>query len=135
MRFPNVSDWNKRREISYRLNQWDDVNLPYLYVDRKHDDLANRVIGFFENGSELEFPAKYVFCNIIYAYYIVKYFGGDFYQLLDDKRLLFDSPSQLLYHDDKYAYDKIIAKVLPNLESYQSIKKTRDYFNREFMIN
>lgn len=132
------NDWKRRRRIAYKLyrGMFDDANQQYT-IENEHDydKLAEQVIDFFNNGSQLIYPAKYVFCNIVYSYYLNKYFGVLFYQALDDRQTLFDSPCPLLYSDAKSMYDRVLDVVLPNLESYQSIDKTRHYFKMEFLIS
>jgi len=132
-----TKDWQKARKLSYILyrGMFNDTNLSYETKNVHGEDLANQVIDFFEHGSLLVFPAKYVFCNIVYAYYLSKYFGEDFYKCLDDPEVLFDTPCKVLYSDDRIAYDIILRKVLPSIESYPSIVKTRHYFKMEFLIN
>ena len=131
-------DWKTRRKIAYKLYNglFDDVDLPHVVIDNQTDEqLASQVINFFENGSELIYPAKFIFCNIVYSYYLNKYFDVPFYQALNDVETLYDSPCVILYNDRKNVYDIVLAKVLPNFENFNSIKKTRHYFKMEFLVD
>ena len=70
----------EKRKLSYLINEWDDVNLPYTF---DYNNISKQVIDFFINGSELLFPAKSYFVAIIYAKCLEKYFNEDFYESLN----------------------------------------------------
>lgn len=138
MRFPQISDWRERRRIAYLLygNDWGDSGHKFVHKQYTDDQqLIDDVVDMFENGSTLTFPAKYVFVNIIYCYFLNKVFGVDFYQALDDRSVLFDSPYPILYHEKREAYDAILAKTLDKIITYDSIKPTVRYFEREFLLD
>lgn len=133
-----MKEWERRRRLSYKLyaGLFDDVNLPYEIQNTNDDDaLYHQVLYFFEHQSELIYPAKFIFCNIVYSYYLNKYFGEDFYESLDNKDLLADSPMILLYGDNKPLYDSILKEVMDRIETLPSVVKTRHYFKMEFLIN
>ncbi len=130
-------DWLQRRQLAYRLYRglFDDVNLKYTIIENQTDDqLVQQVLDFFENGSELIYPAKYIFCNIVYSYYLNKYFNLDLYRQLDDLNTLYDSPCPIVYHDRPNVYKRVLNVVLPKIETLQSVNKTRKYFKMEFLI-
>lgn len=136
--FGLTNDWRARRKIAYKLykNVFNDVNLPLTYIDSYDDHtLIETVLAFFKRGSELIYPAKYVFCNIVYSYYLNKYFGVDFYEALDSRETLFDSPYPLLYSQAKNVYDTVLNEIEGQIESLPSIVKTRHYFKMEFLID
>lgn len=137
IRFPQITDWRQRRRLAYRLygNSWTDTNLPYIIKQYDDESLIRTVVDMFEHGSELIFPPKFIFVNIVYSYYLNKYFGLSFYQMIDTEDLLFDSPAKILYSDNKYVYDQILSKVLDRIESFESINKTRKYFKLEYLID
>ena len=63
MKFNDLS-WQQRRQLAYRLYSglFNDVNLPYTVIENQTDEqLAEQVIDFFKHGSELVYPAKYIF--------------------------------------------------------------------------
>ena len=120
------------RKTSYSLNNWDDQNLKH-YVD--FNDVPETVIEFFENGSQLIYPAKSYFVAIVYAACMHEFFGKDFYAMLDDKELLPDDKYFLPYSRSKQTYDMILSKI--NIDSILSAKhteKTVQYFKSEFMV-
>ena len=131
------NDWKQRRKLAYKLYRglFNDANLPHT-IENQHDldALQQQVVDFFKNGSELIYPAKYVFCNIVYSYYLNKYFQVPFYEALDNRETLFDSPCPLLYHQAKQLYDNVIDQVIDDIESLPSTTKTRHYFKMEFLI-
>lgn len=132
-----LNNWKDRRKVAYTLyrGMFDDCNLPYtIENDNDYRALTKQVLDFFEHGSELIYPAKYVFCNIVYSYYLNKYFNVPFYQALDDKDTLFDSPCPLLYNQAKSVYDEVIEKVIDRIDRLPSVTKTRHYFKMEFLI-
>lgn len=128
-------DWLQRREIANKLYNYSDNNLDFVILnDQTDDQIISQVLSFFENGSELVYPAKYIFCNIIYSHYLAKYFNLDFYNQLSDSNTLSDSPMYYFYDDHKNVYDEVLNKVYDRLEQYESINKTRKYFKQEFLI-
>lgn len=134
----NNLDWKARRKIAYKLYNglFDDYNLQYKVIkDQTDDQLIDQVIDFFINGSELIYPAKYIFCNIIYSYYLNKYFSVDFYQALDNIDTLYDSPCPVLYHDRPHVYNSIISAIIDRIELLPSVNKTRHYFKMEMLID
>ena len=128
-------NFKQRRQVSNALNVYDDSNLPFIIkTNQSNEELYEEVINFFENGSELIYPSKYIFCNIIYSFYLEKYFGEDFYERLSSEDTLEDSPMYYTYKDNPDLYDKILDEVLPKLETYSSIEKTMYYFKQEFLL-
>ena len=128
-------DWKSRRNLANQLYKYSDNNLQYTVEQSQTDQqLTDQVIDFFVNGSQLIYPAKYIFCNIVYCHFLSKYFNLDFYKQLDDKDTLPDSPMYCTYSDRKTVYDNVLSKILVNIESYDSISKTRKYFKQEFLI-
>ena len=51
-----------KRKLSYLLNIWDDVNLPYIF---NNDNVEDQVVNFFLTESELIYPAKSYFVAIV----------------------------------------------------------------------
>lgn len=130
--------WMQRRKIAYKLYDglFNDNNLPIKVINNQTDEqLAEQVIDFFKNGSELIYPAKYIFCNIVYSYYLHKYFQCDFNAQLNDLNTLYDSPCPILYNDRPNVYKHVLTAINPNIETYQSTSKTRKYFKMEFLID
>lgn len=122
-------DLKNKRKLSYLMNNWDDVNLPYTY---DYTNIDTQVINFFKNGSELIYPAKSYFVAIVYAKCFEKFFNIDFYEALNDKDLLPDDYYFSLYNENKDLYDKIIENI-GDIWQYDSIIKTVNYFKKEFL--
>lgn len=122
-------DLKNKRKLSYLMNNWDDVNLPYTY---DYTNIDTQVINFFKNGSELVYPAKSYFVAIVYAKCFEKFFNIDFYEALNDKDLLPDDYYFSLYNENKDLYDKIIENI-GDIWQYDSIIKTVNYFKKEFL--
>lgn len=119
-----------KRKLSYLLNIWDDVNLPYIF---NNDNVEDQVVDFFLTESELVYPAKSYFVAIVYAKCLEKYFGGSFFEYLNDPELLPDDTFFKVYSQDKSTYDNIINRI-GDIWKYPSICKTVNYFKKEFLI-
>lgn len=119
-----------KRKLSYLLNIWDDVNLPYIF---NNDNVEDQVVDFFLTESELIYPAKSYFVAIVYARCLEKYFGGSFFEYLNDPELLPDDTYFKIYSQDKSTYDNIINRI-GDIWQYPSICKTVNYFKKEFLI-
>ena len=119
-----------KRKLSYLLNIWDDVNLPYIF---NNDNVEDQVVDFFLTESELIYPAKSYFVAIVYAKCLEKYFGGNFFEYLNDPELLPDDTYFKTYSQNKSTYDNIINRI-GNIWQYPSICKTVNYFKKEFLI-
>ncbi|MGN1394121.1 MAG: hypothetical protein ACI4V7_08875 [Succinivibrionaceae bacterium] len=123
----------EKRQLSYLLHEWDDINLPYTV---NYKNIPNQVIKFFKTESKLVYPAKTIFVAIIYAKCLEEFFKVPFYEALDDDDLL---PDDKYFKDYKYSkykkeYDKILLKI-GNIWQYDSILKTIYYFKKEFLID
>lgn len=119
-----------KRKLSYLLNIWDDVNLPYIF---NNDNVEDQAVDFFLTESELIYPAKSYFVAIVYAKCLEKYFGGSFFEYLNDPELLPDDTYFKVYSQDKSTYDNIINRI-GDIWQYPSICKTVNYFKKEFLI-
>lgn len=123
-------DLKNKRQLSYLINEWDDINLPYTF---DYNNIDEQVIDFFKNGSKLIYPAKSYFVAIIYAKCLEKYFQIDFYESLNDIDLLPDDCYFSTYNQNKDIYDNIIENI-EDIWQYDSIMKTVTYFKKEFLI-
>ena len=124
-------DLKQRRKLSYLMNVWDDVNLPYIL---NYDNIEQEVIDFFFTESQIIYPAKSYFVAIVYAHCLSKYFHQDFLNALSDSELLPDDKFFIPYSQDKERYDKIL-QAIGNIWQYPSICKTVNYFQKEFLID
>lgn len=130
---PNYLQERRKKSREF-FKQYTDENVKIEIVkDQTEQELIMQVLLFFETESQCIYPAKYIFCNIVYSYYLNKYFGLDFKECLADEDILKNSPIEYAYKDHMHVYDAILAK-LNDIENYVSIKKTRLYFKQEFLI-
>lgn len=128
-------DLQLRRQKSNQFYQhYCDEVITVDYQTLNNQELIKQVLDFFFIECLCIYPAKYIFCNIVYSYYLQKYFGLDFYQQLNDKDTLTNSPYYCLYSDRKDVYDQVIEKVYTQIEQLPSCRKTRLYFKQEFLI-
>ncbi len=119
-----------KRKLSYLINDWDDLNLPFTINDK---DIASQVVDFFYEQSELVYPAKSYFVAIVYAKCLEHFFHEDFYECLSVKDLLPDDKFFKTYIDSQEIYDNILTRIKDPL-SYKSVEKTVSYFKKEFLI-
>lgn len=128
-------NWKNRRKLSYLINDFDDVNLPYtVRTYNSYEALVKEIVYFFINGSELIYPAKSYFVAIVYAKLLEKYFGVDFYTALEDQELLPDDIFFVTYNNSREIYDSVL-KTIGNPLGYEATEKTKKYFYQEFMID
>lgn len=130
---PNYLQERRKKSRKF-FKQYTDENVKIEIVkNQTEQELIEQVLLFFETESSCIYPAKYIFCNIIYSYYLNKYFNLNFKECLSDKNVLKNSPIEYSYKDHIEIYEAILSK-LKDIESYASIKKTRLYFKQEFLI-
>ena len=128
-----MSTWKDRRRLAYLIYDFDDINLPYIYIEESKEDLINRIILFFQTESELIYPAKSFFVAIVYSKCIEKFFNINFYTVLNDKELLPDDRFFKTYSEASEIYDKVLKKIT-DIWEYKSINATLKYFYQEFLI-
>lgn len=137
----NIQNWRKRRLLSYLKNKntFGDEHLLYSHIDMNNEQLYHTIMYFFENESQLLYPAKSYYVAIIYAWLLNKYFGEDIKKALDYADLLnYDDKFFVRYSNNKEIYDKLLDNVIDNLNKglyNNSISKTLSYFCKEFLIN
>lgn len=125
--------WKEKRKLAYLINDFDDIDLPYVYKEMNDKDLISLIVHFFKTESDLIYPAKSYFVAIIYAKNIERIFGDNFYNVLNDKDLLPDDLYFKTYSEAKYIYDSVL-KEINNIWDYKSINATLKYFYQEFLI-
>lgn len=132
----------EKRNLSYLFKEFDDANLARIVLNSATDDeIADRVIGFFVEGSALVYPPKSYFVAIVYAACMLKYFPEHFKDIVEPLKCV-----DLLDNDDFFSpymsrTAPIYNKVLQWLErerieilDYASTMKTHNYFKEEFLI-
>jgi hypothetical protein len=131
------SEWKIRQEIFHRLNtnHDDDLKLHNIVID---DNIVESSIKYFTT-TELGwvYPAKSYVVGICYARWISKYFGENFYEVLNDSSLLFNNdPYFVTYENDKDIYDGILKIIgLDFDETLGIVPDIKEYFMKEFMVN
>ena len=137
MSYSNL-DYKQRKALSDILHKGlhtdNNYNVHFDFCD-KSAKYVNDVVDFFYFGSKPIYPQKYIFCNIIFSYYLNKYFGVDFYQALSDNSKLDDSPLIYSYKDHKNVYDHIIGIVGTDIDHFPSVIATRHYFKQQYLID
>lgn len=128
-------EWKVNQEIYHRLNKEHSDSL-YGFDILMSDDIVNDAVEYFNNPDMgFVYPAKSYVVAICYAHWLSKDFKEDFYELLDDKDLLYNNdPYFKRYSEDKDTYDKIIEKVLPFDEEKGIIQDIKQYYKSEFMV-
>ena len=121
---------NQLRQLSYLMNEWDDVSLDHKV---NYNDIEDQIVDFFITESQLIYPAKSYFVAIVYAKCLEKYFKIPFYEALDYEDLLYDDKYFEKYSDSKHIYDNVIKRI-GDIWQYKSICKTVDYFMKEFLL-
>lgn len=127
-----IQELLKRRKIAYKLFDWNDKDLD-ITID--HSDVISQTIHFFQTQSELIYPAKSYFVAIVYAKCLEQYFAQDFYKSLDDDQLIPDDPYFVPYSTDCQTYNIILDNISKDVLSYDSTKKTVEYFKKEFLVD
>lgn len=134
----------EKRKLANLFQEYDDVNLPIEILNSATDDeIADRVIEFFIEGSALIYPFKSYFVAIVYAAcmmkYFSKYFNKDIVDPLKCEDLL-DKDDFFVPYNDKtnVIYNKVLRwfeKQRVEILDLPSTNKTHDYFKQEFLIN
>lgn len=130
---PNYLQERRKKSREF-FKQYTDENVEITILkNQTEQEIIDQVLLFFEKESSCIYPAKYIFCNIVYSYYLNKYFNLDFKDCLSDSDVLKNSPIEYTYSTHKIVYETILSK-LDDIECYASIRKTRLYFKQEFLI-
>lgn len=126
-------DLNKRRKLSYLMNDFDDVNLPCIIKEDATDqEIIDTVVKFFRTESQLIYPAKSYFVALVYAYCIQVTANISYIKALDWDDLLIDDRFFKPYSEAKHIYDAIIEQIGCPL-NYKAAEKTVNYFGAEFV--
>lgn len=124
---------NRRRKLSYLMNDFDDVNLPCIIKEDATDqEIIDTVVKFFRTESQLIYPAKSYFVALVYAYCIQATANISYIKALDWDGLLIDDRFFKPYSEAKHIYDAIIEQIGCPL-NYKAAEKTVNYFKAEFL--
>ena len=126
--------WRDRRKLSYLMHEFDDIRLDVTVKEMSAPHIMKTVVRFFEEGSELLYPAKSYFVAIVYAKLLEKHFGVPFMDALNMDDLLPDDKWFLPYKKAKVIYDGVLAGIPEDFLKLPSTKKTTAYFMQEFLL-
>lgn len=130
-----MKDWKIKQELYHRLNVVHEDDLSKVQIE-KSDDIVNNAIRYFEERDVgWIYPSKSYVVAICYAWWLAHDFKEDFYDLLNDKDLLYgNDPYFRHYGADKDTYNKILDKVLPIDEDKGMVPDIKKWYTAEFML-
>ena len=130
-----MKEWKIRQEIFHRLNKTLDDDLTGKTIHHLNDDkkiALSAILHFRESDLPYIYPSKSYVVGICYAKWLSQDFNENFYELLDDKDLLYgNDPYFKPYFEKKYIYDKIIESVFPFDDTKGMIPHIRKYYDAE----
>lgn len=141
-----LKDHKLRQEMFHKLELTDDWFTPNSYTVIEYADpdrLVDAVVDYFYTDHRfVEFPAKSYAVAIIYAQLLQDYFDLPMMESLADPDLLFGNDKFFVPYNSKskYIYNEAIEELDrmgafdPFNEDVQQVKKTIEYFKREFFI-
>ena len=115
-------------------NHTDDLNkIPVEFSD---DVIGNAIKYFYDKDMPFVYPSKSYVVAICYAYWLSKDFNEDFYELLNDKNLLYgNDPYFKTYNQDINTYDSILKNIMPLNENAGIVSDIKEYYKKEFLID
>lgn len=130
------NEWKIRQILSHRLQTvyTDDIKTKPVIIS---DNIVGDAIAYFtQDEVGWLYPAKSYMVGICYSRWISEIFGGDFYEILNDKELLFNNdPYFKCYSEDRETYDAIINIVGLNFDQTKGyVSDVRVYFEEEFLL-
>lgn len=129
-------EWKIRQELYHRMetNHTDDLNkIPVEFSD---DVIGNAIKYFYDKDMPFVYPSKSYVVAICYAYWLSKDFNENFYELLNDKNLLYgNDPYFKTYNQDINTYDSILKKIMPLNEKLGIVLDIKEYYKKEFLID
>jgi len=130
-----MKDWKIKQELYHRLNVVHEDDLSKVQIE-KSDDIINNAIRYFnEKDVGWIYPAKSYAVAICYAWWLTADFNEDFYELLNDKDLLYrNDPYFRPYSASKDEYNAILDKVLPIDERKGMVPDIKKWYTAEFML-
>lgn len=128
-------EWKIRQELYHRMetNHTDDLNkIPIEFSD---DVIGNAIKYFYDKNMPFVYPSKSYVVAICYAHWLSKDFNENFYELLNDKNLLYgNDPYFKTYNQDINTYDSILKKIMPLNEKLGIVLDIKEYYKKEFLI-
>jgi hypothetical protein len=128
-------EWKIRQALYHKLNGDYTDDLKKVKIEINKNIVENAVRYFYNTDMPFIYPSKSYVVAICYAYWLSKDFGEDFYELLNDKDLLYDNdPYFKTYSEDTKTYDEILKKVMPLDENKGIVPDIKNYYMAEFFI-
>lgn len=132
-----MKDWKARQTAYHTMgiilenNMRDDLNNVDIVITENVVDDALR--HFNECVDQWIYPAKSYVVAICYANWLAEDFGEQFYEVLDDKELLFgNDPYFVPYLEDKEIYDTILSKLKFDSDKGM-VPDIRKYYEEEML--
>jgi len=130
-----MKDWKIKQELYHRLNREHKDDLKDVVIIKSPDVIDNAIKYFIEKDLGWVYPAKSYAVAICYAWWLSLDFKEDFYDLLNDKDLLYgNDPYFRPYSASKDEYNAILDKVLPIDESKGMVPDIKKWYTAEFML-
>ncbi len=130
-----MKDWKIKQELYHRLNREHKDDLKDVVIIKSPDVIDNAIKYFTEKDLGWVYPAKSYAVAICYAWWLSLDFKEDFYDLLNDKDLLYgNDPYFKHYSADKDTYNAILDKVLPIDENRGMVSDIKKWYTAEFML-
>ena len=129
-----MKEWKLKQEVYHRLNPThkDTLNDKEIYLIWEDNDIIlNAKRHWVEQVDRFIYPAKSYCVAICYAKWIERDYGDNFYDLLNDKDLLYgNDPYFEIYKGKEHICDPII-EAFPKDEQLGMIPDIRDYYEKE----
>lgn len=128
-------EWKIRQALYHKLNSDYTDDLKKIKIEISRDVVENAIRYFYNADMPFIYPSKSYVVAICYAYWLSKDFGEDFYELLNDRDLLYgNDPYFKTYEEDTKTYDEILKKVMPLDENKGIVPDIKNYYMAEFFI-
>ncbi|WP_127714887.1 hypothetical protein [Halobacteriovorax sp. HLS] len=141
-----MKEWHIRHKIFHQIfkdmDLGDDLSKEIIIEEHDEDSIVKRALQYPQiQTKELYYPGKSFCVAIIYAKLLEKHFKEDFYDSLNDERLLYENdPYFIPYNKAKSTYDRILSEfdwdLFENLnKASENFNKTCEYFDKEFLLH
>jgi hypothetical protein len=128
-------EWKIRQKLYHKTNTEHDDDLNKLHTEYSSNIIETAVKYFNDKDLGFVYPAKSYVVAICYAYWLSKDFNENFYELLNDKDLLFgNDPYFKTYEEDTKTYDEILKNIMPFNENKGIVPDIKNYYMAEFFI-
>ena len=117
-------EWKIRQKLYHKTNTEHDDDLNKLHTEYSSNIIETAIKYFNDKDLGFVYPAKSYVVAICYAYWLSKDFDENFYELLNDKDLLFgNDPYFKTYEEDTKTYDEILKN--KQMNAFNRLKKNK----------